>query len=178
MSPYPAGPDEDDGLTGDERERKGGAALRVRIELREDDPIDPERALEELGLLDHVVPRQRVPDEQRERGLGDPPDLLGLLDEVLVGVLTSRRIDEHDVDGLGLRVLDGVEGDRGRIAPLLLPDDRIPSFSPWTSNCSIAPARNVSPAAIATESPACLDQARDSSRPWSSCRFRSLRRTG
>src|SRR5881396_2791947 len=47
------------------------APLRVRIDLRQDDPVDADRLVELLRLLDRVVPREGVADVQDQVRLRD-----------------------------------------------------------------------------------------------------------
>src|SRR3972149_6527800 len=66
---------EDDRLADRVGDGQGGAPLRVRIDLREDDPVDPDGLVELSRLLDRVVPREGGPPGPgggRPRPLGGP----------------------------------------------------------------------------------------------------------
>src|SRR2546429_2972196 len=54
------------------------ASLRVRVDLRQDDPVDADRLVELLRLLDRVVPCEGVPDVQGEVRFRDALDFLHL----------------------------------------------------------------------------------------------------
>src|SRR5439155_1630551 len=99
-----------------------GAPLRVCIDLRQDDPVDADRLVELLRLLDRVVPRERVPDVQGEVRLRDAFDLLHLVHQVLVRLHPARGVNQDDVPSPRAGVLDRVERDGGGIRPRLVLD--------------------------------------------------------
>src|SRR2546426_6307172 len=96
------------------RHRERRAAFRVRVDLREDDPIEADGIVELLPLLDRVVAREGVADVEDQGRLGDAVDLLHLVHQVLVRLHPACGIDQDDVPAARPRVLDCVEGDRGR----------------------------------------------------------------
>src|SRR5439155_22557926 len=98
------------------------APLRLRIDLRQDDPVDADRLMELLRLLDRVIPREGVPDVQGEVRLRDPLDLLHLVHQVLVRLHAARGVDQDDVPPAGAGVLDRVERDGGGIRARLVLD--------------------------------------------------------
>ncbi len=114
---------ERDGLVDGVSDREGRSALGVGVYLGEDDRVDPDGLIEDPGLLDRVVAGEGVADEDLQVGLGDPDDLLHLLDEVVVRLHPAGGVDEDDVLPLGAGVLDGVVGDRGRVRVVVLLDD-------------------------------------------------------
>src|SRR3990172_1612887 len=85
---------EHDGLANRLRHRQRGPALRVRVELREDDAIQADGLVELLRLLEGVVPRERVSDVQDEVRVRDALDLLHLVHQVLVRLHPSGRVDQ------------------------------------------------------------------------------------
>src|SRR5438132_854207 len=104
------------------RHGQGRAPLRVRIDLRQDDPVDADRLVELFRLLDRVVPREGVPDVQGEVRLRDPFDLLHLVHQVLVRLHPARGVDQDDVPSPRAGVLDCIERDGGGIRARLMFD--------------------------------------------------------
>src|SRR6266705_2935137 len=123
---------EHDGLADRLRHGQRSTSLRVRIDLRQDDPVDADRLVELLRLLDRVVPREGVPDVQDEVRLRDPFDLLHLVHQVLVRLHPARGVDQDDVTSPRAGVLDRVERDGGGIRARLVLDqleaDRLRMF--------------------------------------------------
>src|SRR2546421_1381616 len=113
---------EHDRLTNRLRHGECGAPLRVRVNLRQDDPVDADRLVELLRLFDRVVPREGVPDVQGEVWLRDPFDFLHLIRQVLVRLHPARGVNQDDVPSTGAGVLDRVERDGGRIRARLVLD--------------------------------------------------------
>src|SRR5205085_7529169 len=99
------------------------------VELRRRDAGDADGAAEQARLLDAVLPRGRVDDEQRLMRrtvelLGDhPTHLRQLLHQVRLRVQASRGVDDDDVTAAVGRELDRVVGDGGRIAAALAADE-------------------------------------------------------
>src|SRR2546428_1964978 len=106
---------EDDRLPDCLGHRERRAPLRVRVDFREDDPVQPDRLVELLRLFDGIVPREGVPDVQDQVRLRNPLDLLHLVHQVLVRLHPPRGVDQHDVATPGPGVLHRVEGDRGGV---------------------------------------------------------------
>src|SRR3989449_617265 len=87
------------------RHRERRAAFRVRVDLREDDPIEADGIVELLRLLDRVVAREGVADVEDQVRLGDAFDLLHLVHQVLVRLHPACGIDQDDVPAARPRVL-------------------------------------------------------------------------
>src|SRR2546427_2316577 len=104
------------------RHREGRAAFRVRVDLREDDPIETDGFMELVRLLDRIIAREGVADVEDQVRLGDAFDLLHLVHQVLVRLHPACRVDQDDVPAARPRVLDRVEGDRGRVCPRVVLD--------------------------------------------------------
>src|SRR3989454_3931969 len=98
------------------------ATLRVRVDLREHDPVDADRLVELFRLLDRVVPREGVPDVEDQVRLRDAFDLFHLVHQVLVRLHPARGVDQDDVPSPRAGVLDRVERDGGRIRARLVLD--------------------------------------------------------
>src|SRR2546421_5150835 len=113
---------EHDRLANRLRHGQCGAPLRVRVDLRQDDPVDTDRLMELFRLLDRVVPREGVPDVEDQVRLRDAFDLFHLVHQVLVRLHPARGVDQDDVPSPRAGVLDRVECDRGRIRPRLVFD--------------------------------------------------------
>src|SRR5438094_4546302 len=107
--------DEHDRLSDRLGHRERGPSLRVRVDFREDDSVDPDGFVKLLRLLDGVVSRERVADLQDQVRLRDALDILHLVHEVLVRLHPARGVDQDDVSTPRPRVFDGVEGDGGGI---------------------------------------------------------------
>ena len=103
------------------RDRDRDAALGRAVELRQRDPGHSRRLREQPRLLEAVLARGRVHDEQRlvRRALDatgdDPPHLREFLHQVPLGMKSARRVDENDVLRPRAPRLDRVEGDGGRV---------------------------------------------------------------
>src|SRR5712692_9517803 len=105
------------------RHREGRAAFRVRVDLREDDPVEADGFVELLRLLDRIVAREGVADVEDQVRLGNAFDLLHLIHQVLVRLHPSCGIDQDDVPAARPRVLDRVEGDRGGVRARVVLDE-------------------------------------------------------
>ena len=99
------------------------------VELRQGDAGDVDRLAEEPRLLEAVLARGRVDDEQRlvRRALEPLRDhaahLRELLHQVRLRVQPAGRVDDHDVAAARLGGRDRVERDRGRVAAALGADE-------------------------------------------------------
>src|SRR5918996_4480489 len=111
------------------RDGDGDAALRRAVELRQRDPGDADGLVEEPSLLEAVLARGCVDDQERLVGSAveprgdDPADLCQLLHEVHLRVQAAGSVDDHDVAPTRLRRLDRVVGDRRRVRATLGPDE-------------------------------------------------------
>ena len=87
-------------------------------------PVTPGVLDERLRLREPVLPGRRVEHEQhlgdRRQLLDDAAHLAELVHQAALGLQPAGGVDQHDLDALALRLLDGLEGDRGRILALLL----------------------------------------------------------
>src|SRR5207247_963447 len=85
------------------RDRDCDAALRRAVQLRQSDAGYVDRLAEQACLLEAVLTRGRVDDEQRlVRATLDPAgdhaaDLGELLHQIRLRVQTARGVDDHDV---------------------------------------------------------------------------------
>src|SRR5881296_817677 len=104
------------------RHRQRRAALRVRVDLREDNPIEADGLVKLLRLLDRIVAREGVADVQGQVRFRDALDLLHLVHQVLVRLHAARGVDQDDVPAARPRVLDRIEGDRRGIGPCVVFD--------------------------------------------------------
>src|SRR5881398_3266828 len=104
------------------RHRQRGAALGVRVDFREDDPVQADGLVKLLRLLDRIVAREGVADVQDQVRFRDALDLLHLVHQVLVRLHPARGVDQHDVTAARPRVLDRIECDRGGIGPCVVLD--------------------------------------------------------
>src|SRR2546422_672099 len=102
--------DEHDRLPDRLRHRQRRAALRVRVDLREDDPVQADGLVKLLRLLDCIVAREGVADVQDQVRFRDPLDLLHLVHQVLVRLHPARGVDQdEEVEGRpGQRLRDRV----------------------------------------------------------------------
>src|SRR6266540_4030998 len=107
------------------RDRDGDAAFGAAVELRQCDACDADRFPEEARLLQTVLARGRVDDEQClvrracELAFDDASDLGQLLHQVRLRVQPSRGVDDHDVASVLGRALDRVERDGGGVGAAL-----------------------------------------------------------
>src|SRR6266581_7244882 len=104
------------------RHRERRAALRVRVDLCQDDPIEADGLVKLLRLLDRVVAGEGVADVQDQVRFRDALDLLHLVHQVLVRLHAARGVDQDDVPPARPRVLDRVEGDRRGIGACVVFD--------------------------------------------------------
>src|SRR3989449_4044883 len=107
--------DEHDRLPDRLRHRERRTALRVRVDLREDDPVQADGLVKLFRLFDRVVAREGVADVKDQVRFRDALDLLHLVHQVLVRLHPARSVDQDDVPAARPRMLDRVEGDRGGI---------------------------------------------------------------
>src|SRR6266511_1087620 len=112
---------EDDRLADRPRHRECRAALRVRVELRQHDPVQADGLVKLLRLLDRIVAREGVSDVQHEVRVRHAFDLLHLVHQVLVRLHAARGVDQDDVLRARAGMFDGVERDgRGVRSRLVL----------------------------------------------------------
>src|SRR5437870_1630943 len=104
--------DEYDRLPDRLRHRQRGAALGVRVDFREDDPVQADGLVKLLCLLDRIVAREGVADVQDQVRFRDALDLLHLVHQVLVRlhpargvVIASRRAASTPCSRLTSRVI-------------------------------------------------------------------------
>src|SRR5216117_370070 len=122
-------------------------SLRVRIDLRQDDPVDADRFVELLRLFDRVVAREGVPDVEGEVRLRDPFDFLHLIHQVLVRLHPARGVDQTTSRPRARACSTASNATAAGSAPALCLINLKPIASACFSSCSMAPARNVSAAA-------------------------------
>src|SRR3989449_579691 len=79
------------------RHRQRRAALRVRVDLRKDDPIEADGLVKLLRLFDRIVAREGIADVQDQVRFRDALDLLHLVHQVLIRLHAARGVDEDDV---------------------------------------------------------------------------------
>src|SRR2546425_7070664 len=115
--------DEHDRLPDRLRHRERRAALRVRVDLREDDPVEADGLVKLFRLFDRVVAREGVADVKDQVRFRDALDLLHLVHQVLVRLHPARSVDQDDVPAARPRMLDRVEGDRGGVSPCVVLGD-------------------------------------------------------
>src|SRR5436309_350499 len=110
-------------------DRDRNAALGTAVELRERDTRDADRFAEETRLLEAVLPRRRVDDEERlVRRAGQLPldhtsHLGELLHQVRLGVQPAGGVDDDDVTPVPGCAFDRVEGHGGGVRPALGADE-------------------------------------------------------
>src|SRR5881409_902255 len=104
------------------RHRERRTALRVRVDLREDDPVEADGLVKLFRLFDRVVPREGVSDVQGQVRFRDALDLLHLVHQVLVRLHPARGVDQDDVPSARAGVLDRIERDRSRVRARLVFD--------------------------------------------------------
>src|SRR5256712_10466639 len=97
------------------RPRQRRTALRVRVDLREDDPVQADGLVKLLRLFDRIVAREGVADVQDQVRFGDALDLLHLVHQVLIRLHPARGVDQDNVPAARPRMLDRIEGDGGGI---------------------------------------------------------------
>src|SRR2546430_13154563 len=114
--------DEHDRLPDRLRHRERRAALRVRVDLREDDPVEADGLVKLFRLFDRVVAREGVADVQGQVRFRDALDLLHLVHQVLVRLHPARGVDQNDVPSARAGVLDRIECDRSRVRARLVFD--------------------------------------------------------
>ncbi len=108
----------------------GDPALGAAVELRQRDAGHTHSLSEQPCLLEAVLPRRRVDDEQRlvrrtlQLPFDDAPHLRQLLHQVRLGVQTPRGVDDDDVAPVACRPLDRLVGDRCGVRPALGADER------------------------------------------------------
>src|SRR6478672_5274766 len=104
--------------------RDDDAALRGAVELGQDDARHVDGLGEDLGLLEAVLARRGVEDEQDLVDLAllldDALDLAELVHEADLVVEAAGGVDDDDVDLLLDACLDGVERHRGRVGTVLV----------------------------------------------------------
>src|SRR5690606_6643689 len=92
------------------------AALRRTIQLGEHQPRHARMLDERLGLGKSVLPGGRIEHEQHLGDLrlllDDSTNLRQLIHETALRLQATGSVDEHDVDPLANRQLDGLEGYR------------------------------------------------------------------
>src|SRR2546423_7598292 len=111
------------------RDRDRDPALCAAVQLRQRDAGDADRVAEEPGLLQAVLPRRRVDDQERlvrragQPAFDDPSHLRQLLHQVRLRVQAAGRVDDDDVPLVLPRALDRVERNGGGIRPALGADE-------------------------------------------------------
>src|SRR5438093_11091658 len=99
------------------RHRQRRAALRVRVDLRQANPIDADGLVKSLRLLDRIVAREGVDAGQAQVRFRDALECLHLGHQVVVRLHAARGVDQAAVAGARRRALDRGEGDRRGIGP-------------------------------------------------------------
>jgi hypothetical protein len=133
------------------------AAARGAVQLGHDQARDARHILEDLDLLERVLPVGGIEHEDDiVRGLGveaaqHAADLGQLVHQFALVVQAPGGVDDQHVGALVGRRLDRVEHDRGRVAPSGPVTMGTPRRSAQTLSWPMAAARKVSPAASITE---------------------------
>src|SRR5436190_4466791 len=111
------------------RDRDRDAALGTAVELRQRDAGDTDGLAEQPRLLQTVLPRGRVDDEQGlvrralEPAFDHAAHLRELLHQIRLRVQAAGSVDDHDVGAVASRSLDRVVRDGRRVRPALPADE-------------------------------------------------------
>src|SRR4051794_28943250 len=103
-------------LAGDRRDRQGGTAARVTVELGEHHAVVSHAVEERLRGVHRVLADHRVDDEEDLVRGHRIADVSGLLHHLSVDTQTSGGVDDHDVVERSPRLLDTRAGHRHRVA--------------------------------------------------------------
>ena len=157
LLPHPDEPHRDAQLLLD---REHDAALRRRVELRQDDAGQPDGLVERLRLREAVLAGRRVEHEEglharaRDPLVDDAADLGQLVHQVRLRVEAAGGVRDEDVGVAGDGGVERVEHDGGRVGVGRVRDDlRVRCAAAQIRSWSIAAARKVS-AAARTHAPA------------------------
>ncbi len=126
------------------------------VELRHHEAGDARDAAENLDLRHGILSDRGIEYEQhrmRRRGIDffhDTNDFFKFRHEFGAVLQAACRIHQQHIGVLVLRCLDRVEGQSAASLPCSRAMTMQPNLSPQMRNCSMAAARNVSPAASIT----------------------------
>src|SRR2546422_745503 len=105
------------------RHRQRRTALRVRVDLREDDPVQADGLVKLFRLFDRIVAREGVADVQDQVRFRDALDLLHLVHQVLIRLHPARGVDQDDVPAARPRMCARFDCDRRGIGPCVVLDE-------------------------------------------------------